>query len=420
MVKAARPRRNRDATAGSASGSEARSILLTSAPSLFSPTVRMQSPSEPDLSFLPDDLENPAYLRDQIITYLGNKRALLPFLGQAVRTVKQRLGKDRLNCVDLFSGSGIVARFLKREAAFLAANDLELYSEITNRCYLSNKNEIDQDELRHWQEHILAGIAADPSPGLITRLYAPRNDDRIEPGERVFYSRRNALFLDAARRQIARLPKPRQALFLAPLLAEASVRANTAGVFKGFYKNRQGIGQFGGQGRHALTRILGAITLPLPVLSNFSSQVLVTRRDANDFFPCSELPDLDLCYLDPPYNQHPYGSNYFMLNLLAEYQEPTAISPVSGIPENWNRSRYNQSKLAEPTLLELIHRCPAKFILISYNSEGFIHPRSFSADLARLGRLEVLETTYNAFRGCRNLHNRNLHVQEFLFLLEKS
>ena len=380
----------------------------------------MQSPSESDLSSHPDNLENPAYLREQIITYLGNKRALLPFLGRAVNIVKQRLGKSRLHCADLFSGSGIVARFLKRDSDFLVANDLELYSEITNRCYLSNKSDIDQDELRHWHERILAGMAEDPSPGLITRLYAPQDDDRITPGERVFYSRRNALFLDAARRQIALLPESWQALFLAPLLAEASVKANTAGVFKGFYKNRQGIGQFGGHGRHALTRILGAITLPLPVLSNFSSQVLVTRRDANDFFPYPGLPELDLCYLDPPYNQHPYGSNYFMLNLLVEYQEPTDISPVSGIPKNWNRSRYNQPKLAEPALLDLIQRCPAKFILISYNSEGFIHPQSFAAELKRLGRLEVLETTYNTFRGSRNLRNRNLHVKEFLFLLEKA
>lgn len=364
--------------------------------------------------------ENPAFLREQIITYLGNKRSLLPFLDHAVQTVKQRLGKPRLNCVDLFSGSGIVARFLKRDADFLAANDLELYSEITNRCYLSNQEDLDQGDLNCWRRQILDNAANDPAPGLITRLYAPRDDRHIAKGERVFYSRRNALFLDAVRRQIARLPETLQPYFLAPLLAEASVRANTAGVFKGFYKNREGIGQFGGQGRHALTRILGDITLPVPVLSNFSSQVLVTRRDANDFFPCPGLPDLDLCYLDPPYNQHPYGSNYFMLNLLANYVEPARISPVSGIPVDWNRSRYNQPKAAGPALLDLIRRCPAKFVLISYNSEGFIQPQDFAAELARMGRLQKLETTYNTFRGSRNLRGRTLHVQEFLFLLEKS
>ena len=34
--------------------------------------------------------ENPAFLTEQIITYLGNKRALLDFIGQAVLHVKRR------------------------------------------------------------------------------------------------------------------------------------------------------------------------------------------------------------------------------------------------------------------------------------------------------------------------------------------
>ena len=44
-----------------------------------------------------------------------------------------------------------------------------------------------------------------------------------------------------------------------------------------------------------------------------------------------KLNDLDLIYLDPPYNQHPYGSNYFMLNTIAKNQLGDFISSVSGI-----------------------------------------------------------------------------------------
>ena len=29
-----------------------------------------------------------------------------------------------------------------------------------------------------------------------------------------------------------------------------------------------------------------------------------------------EIEPVDLAYFDPPYNQHPYGSNYFMLNII--------------------------------------------------------------------------------------------------------
>jgi len=57
---------------------------------------------------------DPRYLTEQLTTYLGNQRALLPFIGQAIEQVKRRLGRSRLRCFDVFSGSGVVSRYLKR------------------------------------------------------------------------------------------------------------------------------------------------------------------------------------------------------------------------------------------------------------------------------------------------------------------
>ena len=78
--------------------------------------------------------EKPEYLTEQLITYIGNKRALLPFIGQGVSIVQNELGKDKLSCLDVFSGSGIVARYLKQFASSITVNDLESYSCIINRC----------------------------------------------------------------------------------------------------------------------------------------------------------------------------------------------------------------------------------------------------------------------------------------------
>ncbi|MCK9334902.1 MAG: DNA adenine methylase, partial [Candidatus Cloacimonetes bacterium] len=81
---------------------------------------------------MPVQRENPAYLSEQLITYLGNKRKLLNFIGAGVGVVKQKLGKDKLSCLDLFSGSGIVARYLKQHSSLLIVNDLEAYSKVIN------------------------------------------------------------------------------------------------------------------------------------------------------------------------------------------------------------------------------------------------------------------------------------------------
>ena len=362
--------------------------------------------------------ESHDYLTTQILTYLGNKRALLPFIGAGVEAVKQALGKERITFFDVFAGSGVVSRYMKRHASRIVANDLERYSEVVNRCYLTNRSAVDEGEFdavfRAWTDCTYAHL----DPGTICRLYAPADSTRIKKGERAFYTRENALLLDSARRALdAMVPARYFDLLLAPLLVEASIHANTSGVFKGFYKDRRGIGAFGGEGRNALSRICGKVQLRKPVLSNFDCESVVLRGDANEVVKSVE--PVDLAYFDPPYNQHPYGSNYFMLNLLAENGAPERVSRVSGIPEGWNRSRYNRRSEAESAFFELLASARARFLMVSYNSEGFITRGSFMRFLSTLGDVTPFETEYSAFRGSRNLRQRPLKVTEHLFLVKR-
>jgi len=366
------------------------------------------------------DGENPAYLSQQLITYIGNKRALLTFIARGLDIVRERLGRDRISALDVFSGSGVVARLLKRYAERLFVNDIELYSFVINSCYLANKRALNLTELEYWYNWLMAQLTEDTlRPGFISELYAPKDLQSIQVGERCFYTPRNACYLDTARQLIASVPEKLQVFFIAPLLAEASVHANTAGVFKGFYKDaRTGRGQFGGKNRDALSRILGPIELQKPVFSNFDSEVYLFREDANSLI--HHIDEVDLAYIDPPYNQHPYGSNYFMLNLIAEYRRPQALSPVSGIPADWQRSSYNKRHRAYQAFQELVSGIKARYLLVSFNSEGFISLPEMLDVLHRVGKTEVLETKYNVFRGSRNLRNRSVHVTEYLYLVEKN
>ena len=387
--------------------------------------------------------ENPEFLQNQLITYIGNKRALLDFIGSGVNEVMTRLGKTHITCLDVFAGSGIVSRYFKQFASAITVNDLELYSGIINRCYLSNKNDIDLQKLQSLHSDLckkidrkMAALEKSSSgfkgAGFISELYAPENEDKIKKGERCFYTPYNAAYLDIARQLIEKDVEPElRNFFIAPLLSEASIHANTAGIFKGFYKNsKTGTGQFGGNGRNALSRIRGKISLPFPVFSEFNSKNRVFSSDANLLVQSPELYDktftsrgtFDLAYFDPPYNQHPYGSNYFMLNLIADYRRPDeeTISRVSGIPRDWNRSDYNKKRRVAEVFLELVRNVKARFVLVSFNSEGFISKEEMIEFLSSCGKVSVLEADYNAFRGSRNLSGREIHVKEFLFLVEKA
>ena len=108
-----------------------------------------------------------------------------------------------------------------------------------------------------------------------------------------------------------------------------------------------------------------------------------------------------------------------MLNLIASYERPSEISAVSGIAKDWNRSAYNQKSRAAEAFFELVSRLKTKFALISYSCEGFISRAQFEENLAKFGRTKILEQRYNAFRGSRNLSERNTHVTEFLYVLKK-
>ena len=68
---------------------------------------------------------------------------------------------------------------------------------------------------------------------------------------------------------------------------------------------------------------------------------------------------------------------------------------------------------------EIIKNLNASFIIISYNSEGFITFEQMTLMLKKYGELKTVEIPYNTFRGSRNLKDRPSYVSEYLFILKK-
>src|SRR5665213_302534 len=194
------------------------------------------------------DSEYPEYLSKQLITYIGNKRSLLGHIDKAVSRVKERLGKTRLRVFDAFAGSGVVSRFFKRHAELLVSNDLENFAAVAGRCFLRNHSSVDLGRLQSMVDDLNSQAEnAEFAPGFIEELYAPADENDISASDRVFYTRDNARYLDSYRRLLEGADPFYRDLLLGPLLSEASVHANTSGVFKGFYKDRvTDIGKFGG------------------------------------------------------------------------------------------------------------------------------------------------------------------------------
>lgn len=353
-----------------------------------------------------------------MITYIGNKRKLVGNIFDIIDNIKISLNKNKLNIFDGFAGSSVISRSLCSISNNLYVNDLEYYSYLMSKCFFEKPTE---EQLERIKYHInKMNNIDDFTEGIICKLYAPKNTNDIKENERCFYTRENALIIDSCRKYIKdNIENKENDIFvycIVPLLIKASINCNTSGVFKGFHKNGK-IGCFGGKGRNALSRILGKITLELPIWSNDNYTPFCYNKDINELI--KELPnDIDLIYLDPPYNGHAYGSNYFMLNVIALNEEPLEISKISGIPVNWNKSNYNYKKEAVISMKNLLEfgLTKSKYILLSYNNEGIISDDDFK-NIFISYNIKKYEIDYNTYKGSRNLKNRENKVIEILYLI---
>lgn len=68
---------------------------------------------------------------------------------------------------------------------------------------------------------------------------------------------------------------------------------------------------------------------------------------------------------------------------------------------------------------DLVENTDARYLLISFNDEGFIPPEAMQTKLSEVGDVTEFQTVYNTFRGSRNLRERKIHVTEHLYLVRR-
>jgi adenine-specific DNA-methyltransferase len=370
--------------------------------------------------------EDEAYLTKQLISYMGNKRRLLPLLADGLRIPLDRLGKEKLSILDGFSGSGVCSRFFKRYASQLIANDLQPYAATLSQCYLRNRSEIDIPDLRSTISE-LRRLKLAPCDGFFQSMYAPKDEANIQPNDRVFFTRRNALILDNVCRTAQSLDVGLRPLILGPLLSETSIHSNTAGHFKSFLKDRNTkIGCYGGASGAERDVITADIEVLSPVLSRYETDCVVHCKDICDLV--ASLDEIDVAYFDPPYEAQPYGYLYFMLDLLVTYQRPVEVSEVAGVPQDWVRSQFSTEKDTLHLIVDLVQKTKARFVLLSYSNEGQIAPERLKAALGSLGKLTVLEKAHPRMNSAINSDANKTRgrkgtkpmVVELLYILEKA
>jgi len=360
------------------------------------------------------------FLKKQIITYMGNKRKLLTQIGEIVDMVKIELNK-KLITADAFSGSGVVSRLLKTKSKKLFVNDISGYSKTLNQCYLATPSTIMKNNLGEYIEAANKFADSDISvPKWIQKHWAPSGT--IKKDHRVYFTEQNGKRIDRYRHFINMIPAEYQHFLLANLLVECSIHNNTNGQFSAFYKDENGVGKYGGKKEVDLRRITSPITLNMPIFSPSPCEIVISQEDSNKWV--KKMDDVDLIYLDPPYNKHPYSIYYFMLDIINKWDINEPIPATNrGQPKTWIKSDYNSFIKAEEAFTQLIMAIKAKYILLSYNNKGIIPIKTIETILEKRGKLykfPLNHKTYNKLKGIANYKRKKEweDVKEYLWLVD--
>ena len=278
-----------------------------------------------------------------MIKYLGSKRRLVPVLEAVAAASGAR------SAIDLFTGTTRVAQAFKRLGMSVTAVDLARYAEVFARCYVeTDASSVPVLELSEALAHLnaLPGAA-----GYVTetfcrraRFFQPFNGERID-------AVRDAIATDFG-------GHPLEPILLTSLIEAADRVDSTVGLQMAFVKQWA-------------QRSYKPLELVAPQLLPGSGHAL--RGDARVL--ANRLGGFDLAYLDPPYNQHRYFTNYHVWETLVAWDAP----PHYGVAckrldakDPATKSEFNSKRTMPAALADTVASVDCGLLLLSYNDESWV------------------------------------------------
>ena len=307
-----------------------------------------------------------------MIKYIGSKRRLVPELGELAERAAAR------TALDLFTGTTRVAQELKRRGAFTWAVDNARYSNALARCYVeADARAVDRVELRAALAHL---DALPGREGYVTetfcrraRYFQPANGARIDA------------IRDALRDEFA--GSPLFPILLTSLLEAADRVDSTTGLQMAYLKEWA-------------PRSHNRLELREPALLDGAGAAI--RGDALEL--ACVLPEVDLAYLDPPYNQHSYYRNYHVWETLVAWDAPDHYGVAckrDDCRDPANRSPFNSRPRFRAALAEVVRAVRARVLVLSYNDEAWVSLDELVELCAPRGAVAVLEFDSARYVGAR-------------------
>lgn len=304
-----------------------------------------------------------------MIKYLGSKRALVEVLGRIATAV------GAADAVDLFTGTTRVAQEFKRRGLEVTAVDIATYSKVLGDCYIAtDARGVDQTELAE----ILAELRSLPGVrGYVTDMFCEQSR---------YFQPKNGMRIDAIRDHLEAHYRdhPLFPVLLTSLILAADRVDSTTGVQMAYLKQWA-------------PRAFNDLELRRPELIAGPGHVI--RGDAAQVV--HRLPRTDLMYLDPPYNQHRYFTNYHIWETLVRWDAPEAYGVARkriDSRDDATKSVFNRKREMSDAFRALLGAANAGTVVVSYNDESWITADQMLEALHEAGHEDVRMLAFDAKR----------------------
>jgi len=264
--------------------------------------------------------------------------------------------------VDLFTGTTRVAQAFKAEGVHVTAADSARYAHVFARTYVeADADAIDRQDL---QAAIDGLNALDGRPGYVHEMFS-RQARYFQPD--------NAARIDAVRDAIEdrHAGSPLFPLLLTSLIEAADRVDSTTGVQMAYVKQWA-------------PRSYNPLELRVPEL--LAGPGCAVRGDAVALAPL--LGHFDLAYLDPPYNQHRYFTNYHVWETLVAWDAPEAYGVARkrvDARDPSTRSEFNSKRTMPAALASVVRSVDCDLLVLSYNDESWLGLDDLEAMCAQPG-----------------------------------
>jgi adenine-specific DNA-methyltransferase len=329
-----------------------------------------------------------------VIKYIGSKRLLLPSIVELVRRLPAVT-----SVLDAFSGTSRVGHALKRAGFRVTANDHATYAYKLAQCYVA----ADRKELLRDVSELVAELNGLPGKeGYFSETFCVRSR-YLQP--------HNGARVDAMREHLAslKLPAPCEAVLLVSLMEAADRVDSTCGLQMAYLKKWA-------------ARSFNPIELRVPDMVDGPGEAL--QLEAAEAVSTGAY---DLAYFDPPYNQHRYLGNYHVWESLVRWDKPEVYgTAMKRMDVKDYRSDFNSKKRIVDAFAALIANARARYMLVSFNNEGYLSYEQLCELLSVRGEVASVEVDYKRYVGAQiGIYNprgekvgrvSHLRNREYLFL----